>query len=104
MLRRGYDRLVNGRRVLVVDDVVNTGESVAETAQAVRGAGGAVVAVAAICTRGSATAGDVGWRDFVYLTQIDIPSWPADECRLCRDGVPVNTGYAHGADFLAARS
>lgn len=32
-----------------------------------------------------------------------IPSWPAADCRLCREGVPVNTQYAHGADFLAAQ-
>jgi orotate phosphoribosyltransferase len=33
---RGYDRLVVGRRVLVVDDVVNTGLSVRQTAAAVQ--------------------------------------------------------------------
>jgi orotate phosphoribosyltransferase len=103
VLRRGYDRLVDGKRVLVVDDVVNTGESLREAADAVRDAGGEVVAAAALCTRGNASAGDVGCDDFVYLTEIEIPSWPADECRLCRDGVPVNTRYAHGADFLAAQ-
>jgi orotate phosphoribosyltransferase len=101
VLRRGYDRLVNGRRVLVVDDVVNTGESITEAADAVRGAGGEVVAVAALCTRGNAA--DVGCEDFVYLTEVEIPSWPASECRLCREGVPVNTQYAHGADFVAAQ-
>ncbi len=103
VLRRGYDRLARGKRVLVVDDVVNTGESLRETADAVREAGGDVVAVAALCTRGNASPDDVGARDFVYLTEIRIPSWPAAECRLCREGVPVNTRYAHGADFLAAQ-
>jgi orotate phosphoribosyltransferase len=103
VLRRGYDRLVNGRRVLVVDDVVNTGESLREAADAVRGAGGEVAAVAALCTRGNASPEDVGSEDFVYLTEIEIPSWPAAECRLCREGVPVNTQYARGADFLAAQ-
>jgi orotate phosphoribosyltransferase len=82
---------------------VNTGESLAETASAVRDCGGEVVTVAAPCTRGNATAADVGSDDFVYLTEVRIPSWPAGACRLCRDGVPVNTDYAHGADFLAAQ-
>jgi orotate phosphoribosyltransferase len=103
VLKRGYDRLVEGKRVLVVDDVVNTGESIAETVRAVRGAGGDPVTVAAICTRGNATADALECEDFVYLTEIEIPSWPAEDCHLCRDGVPVNTQYAHGADFLAAR-
>jgi orotate phosphoribosyltransferase len=35
---RGYDRLVEERRVLVVDDVVNTGQSVRQTVAAVRAA------------------------------------------------------------------
>jgi orotate phosphoribosyltransferase len=103
ILRRGYDLRVKGKRVLVVDDVVNTGESVAETAQAVRDAGGAAVTVAALCTRGNAAPGDVGSDDFVYLAEIEIPSWPAAECDLCKRSVPVNTRYAHGADFLAAQ-
>ncbi len=102
-LRRGYDERVDGRQVLVVDDVVNTGESLTETVAAVRSAGGEVATVAALCTRGNADASTVGCDDHVWLTEIRIPSWPADECELCRKGIPVNTRYAHGADFLAAQ-
>lgn len=54
VLARGYDRLVDGARVIVVDDVVNTGHSVRETVETVTGAGGTVVAVGALCTRGNA--------------------------------------------------
>jgi orotate phosphoribosyltransferase len=104
VLRRGYDEAVRGRRVLVVDDVINTGLSVRETADAVRGAGGEVAAVGALCTRGNAGPADVGCERFVYLTEIAIPSWPGEDCELCRDGVPVNTRYAHGADFLAQQA
>ncbi|MGH2957441.1 MAG: phosphoribosyltransferase family protein [Solirubrobacterales bacterium] len=104
VLKRHYDEAVSGRRVLVVDDVVNTGESVAETAAAVRDAGGEVAAVGALITRGNAGAEDVGADDFAYLAEVEVPSWPAAECELCKRGVPVNTAYAHGADFVAAQS
>jgi len=30
-----------------------------------------------------------------------IPAWPASACPLCKTGVPINTGYAHGREFLA---
>ena len=104
VLRRGYDDAVRGKRVLVVDDVVNTGLSVRETADAVRAAGGEVVTVACLCTRGNAAPDAVGSPDFVWLAEVLVPSWPAADCPLCRDGVPVNTQYAHGADFLAQQA
>ncbi len=54
VLRRGYDLAVAGKRVAVVDDVINTGESIRETVEAVSAAGGEVVVVGALCTRGNA--------------------------------------------------
>ena len=101
VLRRGFDRIVAGRRVLVVDDIVNTGHSVLQTVRAVRDAGGVVVGAACFCTRGNASARDIGIEPFLSLTEIVIPAWPAAACPLCREGVPVNPGYAHGAEFLA---
>ena len=40
ILRRGYDQVVRGQRVVVVDDVVNTGLSLRQTVAAVTGRGG----------------------------------------------------------------
>jgi orotate phosphoribosyltransferase len=103
VLRRGYDLAVAGKRVAVVDDVINTGLSIRETVEAVSTAGGEVVAVGALCTRGNAGPGDLGCETLACLCEISIPSWPAEDCSLCRDGLPVNTRYAHGADFVAAQ-
>lgn len=102
VLRRGYDRLARGRRVLVVDDVVNTGFSIRGTIEAVRACGGEVTVAAAVCNRGELAPGDVRVERLVALADIRLDSWPRDACPLCRDGVPVNADYAHGADFLAA--
>ncbi|HVX21472.1 MAG TPA: phosphoribosyltransferase family protein [Acidimicrobiales bacterium] len=100
-LRRGYDRLVAGKRVVVVDDIVNTGLSTRQTVAAVQAAGGTVVGAGALATRGNAGPADLGADDFAFLLEVRIPSWPAADCHLCRAGVPVNTRYAHGADFVA---
>jgi orotate phosphoribosyltransferase len=101
VLRRGYDHLVQGKRVLVVDDIVNTGHSIKQTIEAVRNAGGEVLAAGALVDRGNVDAAGLGVPEFFYLLQYRIPAWPADRCELCRKGVPVNTQYAHGKDFLA---
>jgi orotate phosphoribosyltransferase len=103
-LQRHYERVVPRRRVLVVDDVVNTGYSLRGTAAAVRDAGGEVVGAGAVVNRGGATAAALGVPELRYLLDHPLDSWPADECPLCRDGAPVNTEYAHGRDFVAGRA
>ena len=103
VLRRGYDRVVAGQRVLVVDDVINTGLSIRQTVEAVEKAGGQVVGVGALVTRGNATVADLGVTEARWLLEYKIPSWPAETCPLCRQGVPINTRYAHGAEYLAAQ-
>ncbi|WP_425396546.1 phosphoribosyltransferase family protein [Aeoliella sp.] len=104
VLRRGYDQLVAGRQVLVVDDIVNTGHSIRQTIDAVRAAGGNVVAAVSLVFVGKFDAHALGVDDYLYLLHYDVPSgWPPEECPLCRDGVPVNTRYGHGKEFLAAQ-
>jgi orotate phosphoribosyltransferase len=100
---RGYDRLVANKRVLVVDDVVNTGLSIRQTVEAVKTAGGHVVAAGALVHRGNVDAAGLGVQEFVYLMEYDIPDWSAGECPLCKAGVPINTRFAHGQDYLDAQ-
>ena len=102
-LRRGYDRIVAGRRVLVVEDIVTTGGSVRQTVAAVRAAGGEVTRVTALCNRGGITAADLGVPAFSALVTLSLDSWEAASCPLCRDGVPVNTDIGKGREFLASR-
>lgn len=104
VLRRGYDHIVSGKRVLVVDDIVNTGLSLRQTADAVRGAGGQVIGAACLVSRGNVDNTELGVERFTYLLEYKIPVWPASECKLCRAGVPINTQYAHGREYLARRA
>jgi orotate phosphoribosyltransferase len=104
ILRRGYDRVVAGKRVLVVDDIVNTGLSLRQTIEAVRGAGGDVIGAACLVSRGNVDAAGLGVSQFVYLLEHLIPAWSASTCRLCQAGVPINTGYAHGREYVASQA
>ena len=104
VLRRGYDQLVSGRRVLVVDDAVTTGHSIREVIEAVRAAGGKVVAGASLIFTGNFAPEALGLDAFFYLYHFPRPPmWKASECPLCRDGVPINTRFGHGAEFVAAQ-
>jgi orotate phosphoribosyltransferase len=104
VLRRGFDRMVQGQSVLAVDDIVNTGHSIGQTLDALRSAGALIVGAATWVNRGRVDAPSLGVDHFEYLAEIDLPSWPAAECRLCRQGVPINVEFAHGAEYVAANS
>jgi orotate phosphoribosyltransferase len=74
-LRRGF-RLDPGAKVLMVEDVVTTGLSSREAINAVREAGGEVVAEAALVDRSSGKA-ELG-VPFFPLIRIDVPTYDAD--------------------------
>jgi orotate phosphoribosyltransferase len=91
--RRGFE-VPAGARVLVVEDVVTTGGSVAEVVDLVRAAGGVPVAVAALIDRGGPKAFDV---DVFPLLRLQVESWEPTECGLCAAEVPL---YAPGSRSL----
>lgn len=89
-LSRFYREVVRGRRVLLVDDIRNTGQTFAECAALVRDCGGTVLATAEIYDRLESMI-DAGVPN-VALAEYKAPeNYPASECALCRAGVPVTT-------------
>lgn len=86
VLRRGFE--VSPRiRVLVVDDVVTTGGSVAEMQACIEDAGGVVIGIGVLADRTAGRAAtDV---PFIACLTVDFPSYPADACPLCAAGIPV---------------
>jgi len=34
---------------------------------------------------------------------VQLESWDADECELCKKGIPINTEVGHGKQFLEKR-
>jgi orotate phosphoribosyltransferase len=85
-LRRGFT--VNpGERILVVEDVVTTGGSVKETIAALRERGAEIIGVGAIVDRtGGVNPFDVPLES---LIRPNIQSWTAEECPLCKEGIPI---------------
>ena len=77
-----------GARVLVVEDVVTTGGSVAEVISLVETQGGEVPLVASLIDRGGEKAFDT---ELLPLLQLKVESWEPDECGLCADGKPLTS-------------
>ncbi|HEY5220988.1 MAG TPA: phosphoribosyltransferase family protein [Candidatus Paceibacterota bacterium] len=102
VIKRGYEKLIPSKNILIVEDILTTGGSAKKVFDAVRELGGNVVGLGAICNRGGVTEGDIGLLPELYsLTSVDLDSWEATECPLCAKGVPVNTTIGKGKEFLA---
>ena len=87
-LRPFYRELIRGRRVLLADDVRNTGQTLGRCAELVREAGGTVAAAVVICDR-LASLVDLGVPVVALVEYATQENYPAAECPLCRVGTPV---------------
>jgi len=98
---RGYDKLVKGKNVLVIEDNVTTGGSVKKVVQSVQAAGGTVVAVCVMFNRDpdNVTSETIG-APFSSLAIIKAESWDEKDCPLCKKNVPISTEVGHGKKYL----
>jgi len=104
VIKRGFDQLIKGKRTLVVEDLTTTGGSIKKVVEAARAAGAEVVGAVVLGNRGDVSkeaAGDP--PEFISMVDVQLESWNADECELCKKGIPINTEVGHGKDFLAKK-
>jgi orotate phosphoribosyltransferase len=87
-LRQFYRAELRGKRVLLADDVRNTGETFARCAALVREAGGSVVATAEIYDRCEAIT-DLGVPNIALVEYKAPQNYRAADCPLCKSGIPI---------------
>lgn len=112
VLRRDFPLAVNGRRVLIAEDVVNDGHTARRVVEAVMLAGGTVVGVTALWNRGTERKivlpmpGSRRCVEIPIVALLDerLDAWPARACPLCEAGVPINITLGHGATFAKANA
>lgn len=102
---RGYEKLVKGKNVLVVEDLTTTGGSVIKVIQSVKEHGGTVVAVGVMVNRepqhvNSNTLG----APFFSLGELFVISYEHDKCPLCKKKIKINTDVGHGKKFLEQKN
>jgi orotate phosphoribosyltransferase len=102
---RGYDALVKGKNVLIVEDITTTGGSVKKVVDSVRVAGGTVVAVCVLVNRDPTgiTSESMG-APYSALASQKAQAWDEGECPMCKNNVPINTTVGKGRDYLAQKS
>lgn len=101
---RGYDKLVKGKRVLVVEDITTTGGSVKKVIESVKNAGGTVIAVCVLVNRDPANIDSnfIG-APFYPIEEVEAKAWDELNCPMCRKGIPVNTTVGKGREYLASK-
>ena len=77
--------LIRGRRVLLVDNLIVSGETMGRFAPVVAALGGEVVGFAALWT---SAATDIAGRPVFGLLNTVYPAYPPDDCPLCAAGGP----------------
>ncbi len=105
IFKRDYDKLVAGKKVLLIEDTTATGLSVRRTVKPIQGAGGVIVRACVIVNRDAQniTAETVG-VPFAWLAEIPAETYAPEECPLCASGVPIDTSVGHGKKFLESRN
>jgi orotate phosphoribosyltransferase len=89
-LSRFYRRQLSGRKVLLVDDVRNTGQTLRRCATQVAEAGGTVLATAQIYDRMEGDV-DLGVPNVALAEYKATENFPAAACPMCEAGQPITS-------------
>jgi orotate phosphoribosyltransferase len=90
VIRPFYKQVVSGRKVLLADDIRNTGETFQKAKRLIEHAGGTVIATVEIYDRLEAIL-DLGIPNFALAGYRAPENYAATACPMCREGVPVTT-------------
>ena len=88
VLRPFYESVVAGKRVLLADDVRNTGKTLERAKTVVEAAGGSVVGTVAIYDRLEAIV-DLGVPNIALAEYRAPENYPSADCPMCRSGEPI---------------
>lgn len=102
--RRGYDKYINGKRVLVIEDLTTTGISVKKVVEVTKKIGGIVVAVCVMVNRDPEKVNSkMMGAPFYSLGVFKADSYDEKSCPLCRRKIPINIKVGHGKEYLKQR-
>ncbi|MFQ5541160.1 MAG: phosphoribosyltransferase family protein [Candidatus Paceibacteria bacterium] len=102
-LKRKYNRLVDGARVVVVEDVVNTGASIQEVVDTVSEKGGDIVHAYSLFNRGEPDTVVSKKLGVPYESLIYFPrqAWNEADMPDSLRATPVSVEYGHGGEHIS---
>ena len=105
ILRRGYDQVIKGKKVLVVEDLTTTGGSVKKVVDTVRLAGSEVVSVCVMVNRDPKNVNEstVG-APFVAADILEAQAFDEADCPFCKQNRPININIGHGKKYLEEKA
>ena len=109
IFKRGYAKEVPDKNVLVLEDVLTTGDTALAVIREVRRLKGKVVGLGVLCDRRDSISDILdGIKILALVTSkdlsyVDWSTFDEAECPLCRAGIPINIDVGKGREFLARR-
>ncbi len=97
-------KMLNGRRIVLVEDILTTGDTAKDGVIEITTEGGTVLTVACLANRGQVTSEAIGAPMIIALVDKTLPNFSEGECRahgMCAAGVPINLSPGHGSDLRA---
>lgn len=99
--RDGFAKAINGRRILVLEDIINTMHSIKQVIELVRQQGGEVVGVGSVVANVGVNPKALGVKKFFNLATFAYDVWEEGSCELCAKKVPIVVDIGHGDKFAA---
>lgn len=99
---RGYSQRITEKKILIVDDLVNSSGSARAVIKAINALNGEVAAFAVAINRNprEVNAASFGGVPFHSLCEVDVLAYDAESCPFCAEGRPINVTVGHGAKFV----
>lgn len=104
VFKRGYDELIKGKKVLIIEDTVATGLSVNKMIDVVKKFEGKIQAMTVIVNRVPKEINSESLGvPFSALTEILAETYEEKDCPLCKANVPINIKVGHGKKYLESK-
>ncbi|MBP9820937.1 hypothetical protein KBC85_02235 [Candidatus Saccharibacteria bacterium] len=100
--RESFVEKVKGKRVIILDDIINQMASAKAMIKTVTNAGGIIVGFGCISANKGVSAEALGVPKLSMLTTTEYNTWAPEECAktgLCSKNVPIVEDIGHGDDF-----